>query len=55
MRTIEVVDVITKYLIIFEFLLGDIKEIFNYLSLDRLSIIEVLFCFDSLRKLIHRR
>ena len=46
MSTIAVVDVITLYLIIFGFLLGDIKkEGFIPPILDLLSIIEVLFWF----------
>ena len=45
MSTIAVVDVITQYLMtLISILLGDIKkEGFIPLSLDRLSIIEVLF------------
>ena len=38
MRNIEVVDIITQYLMIFGLLLGDIKKLFYRFILDRLSI-----------------
>ena len=46
MRTIEVVDEITQYLMIFELLLGDINERgFYFYMVNRLSMILILIIY----------
>ena len=55
MRTIEVVDMITQYLIIFWLFIGGKKRNFIILRIVRLVIIEVLFLVEMFSKINKNR
>jgi len=55
MRTIEVVDMITQYLIIFWLFIGEKKRNFIILRIVRLVIIEVLFLVEMFSKIDKNR